>query len=227
MEKQDSVDHTVDVPMGVAYFRENRKAPVRILVSTATHLVPGNSFIERIRLLQNFISQYHWGCDFKKGDRFESYNAEFDFDNRAYYFVLDYGQSPDSNDDKVPILCIRVIQELPSRIQKKLKTYPFTPPTPIARPRCQLDAVQRREDICAKLRYNIRILSQTFDFLKENMEHLAWLERNLESALWLKFKSLKAIYDKFESPVARGIITLVPAQTGPGKGEKPKDCTER
>jgi hypothetical protein len=108
MEKQDSADHKVDAPAGVAYFRENKTAPVRILVSTATHLVPGSDYIERTEFLQNYISRYHWGCDFEEeDDRFDSYNAEFGFDNRACYFLLDHGQSPDGNDDMVPILWYR------------------------------------------------------------------------------------------------------------------------
>lgn len=91
-----------------AHFRENPTAPVRILVSTATHLVPGNGFFERTDFIGNLISQHHWNHDFEwNHDRFETYNADFGYDNRTCYFLIDHSQSPDGNDDVVPILWYR------------------------------------------------------------------------------------------------------------------------
>jgi hypothetical protein len=55
-------------------------------------------------LIQNKISQYHWGRDFEDSDRFEAYNAQFGYDNRPCHFLLDHGQSPNGNDDVVPLL---------------------------------------------------------------------------------------------------------------------------
>ena len=53
----------------------------------------------------NLISQHHWNRDIEwSRDRFEAYIAEFGYDNRACYFLVDHGQCPDGNDDAVPIL---------------------------------------------------------------------------------------------------------------------------
>jgi len=86
----------------VAYLKENPSAPARILVSTVTHLVPGEGFFERTRFIRNLVTQYHWNRDFKTGeDRFEAYNAVFAFANRPCYFLIDHGQSHDGD---IPIL---------------------------------------------------------------------------------------------------------------------------
>jgi len=107
MESENTADHENMPECRSAYFKEDSTAPVRILVSTATHLVPGDGFFERTAFMRNLIGQYHWNRDFKDCDRFEAYNATFGYDNRKCYFVLDHGQSPDGNDEIVPILWYR------------------------------------------------------------------------------------------------------------------------
>lgn len=105
MESDNTADHEKPPECGSAYFKEHPTAPVRILVSTATHLVPGDGFFERTEFMRNLISQYHWCHDFDRDrDRFEAYNATFGYDNRKCYFLLDHGQSPDGNDEIVPVL---------------------------------------------------------------------------------------------------------------------------
>ena len=77
--------------------------PVRILVQTLTHLVPGNDSFERTDLILNRICQHHWNCDFSAPKfRWASYNTQFAFNNRRCFFLIDYGES--QNDDDVPIL---------------------------------------------------------------------------------------------------------------------------
>jgi hypothetical protein len=109
MENKNNADHKNNALEGVAaYFGGNPTAPARILVSTATHLVPGDGYFAKTEFMQNLISQYHWSRDFEwSSDRFEAYNAEFGYDNRTCYFLIDHGQSPDGNDDVVPILWYR------------------------------------------------------------------------------------------------------------------------
>lgn len=66
--------------------------PVRILVQTLTHLVPGDSYFSRRNFLSDYICQQHWGCDYNpKIHRYSTYGAYFAFDNRLCYFLLDYG----------------------------------------------------------------------------------------------------------------------------------------
>ncbi|KAF5008061.1 hypothetical protein FDECE_5644 [Fusarium decemcellulare] len=61
-----------------------RTAPVRILVQTATHLVPGDLYPERLQRMQDIIYQYHWNRDFDhRQDRFYAHGAEFGHDHRC------------------------------------------------------------------------------------------------------------------------------------------------
>jgi hypothetical protein len=109
MDNKNNADNKNSAPEGAAaYFRENPTVPVRILVSTATHLVPGDGFFARTAFIGNLISQHLWNHDFEWGrDRFEAYNAKFGYDNHSCYFLIDHGQSPDDNDDAVTILWYR------------------------------------------------------------------------------------------------------------------------
>ena len=85
-----------------AYLREAPSAPVRILISTKTHLVPGDGYFAKTTFIQNTVSQYHWNCDFDWScNRFNTYDAKFGFDNQNCYFLIDHGIS---NDDSVPVL---------------------------------------------------------------------------------------------------------------------------
>lgn len=66
--------------------------PVRILVQTVTGLVPGDLYLERIRLMRNIICQHFWNRDFDSiQERFQARGADFGFDNRVCYFLLDSG----------------------------------------------------------------------------------------------------------------------------------------
>ena len=77
--------------------------PVRILVQTLTHLIPGNDYFERNDFILNRMCQYHWSCDFSVPKfRWASYNDQFAFDNQRCFFLVDYGKS--QNDDDVPVL---------------------------------------------------------------------------------------------------------------------------
>lgn len=77
--------------------------PVRVLVQTLTHLVPGDDGIEREQFILNRICQYHWNCDFQAPKfRYASYDANFAFNSRRCFFLVDYGEA--ENDDDVPVL---------------------------------------------------------------------------------------------------------------------------
>ena len=90
----------------------------------------------------------------------------------------------------------------------------------------QISATERREDIQAKLRYDMGLSDKDFKFLREYPEHAIWLERNIESRFWSKLKSLEVESQEFQDKVARGIIRLVRQQPKQEKKEESKDCTE-
>lgn len=77
--------------------------PVRILVQTLTHLVPGSGNMERSFFMLDRMCQHHWNCDFEAPRfRWASYNAQFASNNRRCFFLVDYGES--DNDEDVPVL---------------------------------------------------------------------------------------------------------------------------
>lgn len=81
----------------------SEEAPKRILLRSATHLVPGDEFMEKIMFMLDLICQHHWGRDFdRKHDRWSSFGARFGYPNRRCYFLLDHGQS--LADEAVPVL---------------------------------------------------------------------------------------------------------------------------
>lgn len=78
--------------------------PVRILVQTLTHLVPGGSHIERMDAMLNLICRHVWDCDFQAPEfRWAGYNLRFAFSHKRCFFVVDHGESQDGSVD-VPVL---------------------------------------------------------------------------------------------------------------------------
>lgn len=80
-------------------------APVRIVVQTKTHLVPGKDFYERQDFMLNLICQRHWNRDMQygpHGDRWDLYGGMFGYHNRSCFFLVDHGTADD--DDAVPVL---------------------------------------------------------------------------------------------------------------------------
>ena len=79
-------------------------APKRKLVQTKTHLVPGEDSFENLMFMLDRICQEQWSRDYDPAiDRWNTYGARFDFDNRRCFFLPDHGYS--RNDDEVPVSC--------------------------------------------------------------------------------------------------------------------------
>jgi hypothetical protein len=76
--------------------------PVRIVVQTATHLVPGDAYFGKCEFMRNKICQAHWKYDWDyRQHRWAVYGSDFAFANRRCYFVIDHGQSTDEDDVQV------------------------------------------------------------------------------------------------------------------------------
>lgn len=87
------------------------KPPVRVLVQTLTHLVPGEGSHIKTWYILNMVCQKYWNCDFQAPKfRWASFDAEFAFPNRRCFFLLDYGES--ENDDLVPIIALEWTGEI-------------------------------------------------------------------------------------------------------------------
>lgn len=87
--------------------------PVRILVETVTHLVPGHVYPERVKCMQNIVCQHHWGRDFDDekdrcyvyglGGRQQSGEGER---GHVCFFLVDSGQTSSKNENP-PIMRYR------------------------------------------------------------------------------------------------------------------------
>ncbi|KAI0442304.1 hypothetical protein F4803DRAFT_519601 [Xylaria telfairii] len=113
--------------------------PVRILVETATHLVPGHVYTERVKCMRNIICQHHWSRDFdSEKDRCYVYglggvqlNSEGER-GRVCFFLVDSGQTSSKNENP-PMMRYRwtgkhlvyIRRALPAVVVAKLKEYPF------------------------------------------------------------------------------------------------------
>ena len=98
------METTANEPGGAApHLGESSTGPKRILVQTKTHLVPGDDYHARCMFMLNLICQHHWNHNFDLDqDRWNVYGAQFGYDNRSCYFLVDHGRSP--TDDDVPVL---------------------------------------------------------------------------------------------------------------------------
>ncbi|KAM5471777.1 hypothetical protein MauCBS54593_003182 [Microsporum audouinii] len=82
---------------------KNLSGPVRILVQSLTHLVPGHGYYKKIDFMKNKICQHHWNCDWQfKKHGWREYGTDFVIDDRRCYFLVDYGEA--ANDEDVPVL---------------------------------------------------------------------------------------------------------------------------
>ncbi|KAF4973625.1 hypothetical protein FZEAL_9269, partial [Fusarium zealandicum] len=173
--------------------------PVRILVQTVTHLVPGNHYGERVEYMRNLICQHHWNRDFDwDQDRWNIHGNDFAIPNRNCYFLIDHGHSEPSEDP--PVLwykwmgesLIAMQQALPRKVQRKLRDYPFSR-RPIQRVRSEpsgrFDAATHRQIIRTKLRCDMIIIEDDLRFLRAHPEDASWLKNHIEPQLWMKIQS--------------------------------------
>lgn len=68
--------------------------PLRVLVQTKTHLVPGECYGDKTVLMRDLICQHVWGRDFVMiTDRWDDYGTEFGHYNQTCYFLVDTGMT--------------------------------------------------------------------------------------------------------------------------------------
>ncbi|RSL72946.1 hypothetical protein CEP53_000948 [Fusarium sp. AF-6] len=179
----------------------NSAGKVRILLQSATDLVPGSDRGEKLTFVQNIVCQHHWQRDFDRSqERWYSHGDDFGLKNRKCYFIIDHhGQDHTIEEEEVPVLwykwtgvsLIRVNEELPSKMLKELKKWPFTwegrkfhkaPKGPDGK----YEPLVHRQIIRSYLRQGMPVLGGTIEFLREYPEHARWLKAHLEPELWVQ-----------------------------------------
>ncbi|KAK2865076.1 hypothetical protein FQN49_003936 [Arthroderma sp. PD_2] len=167
--------------------------PIRILVRTLTHLVPGNGNSERRMFILNRICQHHWGCDFEAPERrWSSYNDLFGLNNRRCFFLVDYGESLNGDDDAVPVLSYewtgKSLKPMPHlaqepAIQEMLKTdFSFT-----WKPRPKREPRPVRKNIKYRLYSDDGIPTEELKYIRDHPEDMQWLKENMRPRFWEKF----------------------------------------
>ncbi|KAI5456677.1 hypothetical protein BGZ63DRAFT_417646 [Mariannaea sp. PMI_226] len=169
---------------------ENSAGKVRILLQTFTHLVPGSD-----------LPQHLWKRDFDSAqERIIPYRDHFGLDKIECFFLFDHhGHDHTVPEEKVPVLwykwtgesLIRVYEELPSKIQKELRKWPFTWEGRKFHklqkgPDGEYDPEDRREIIKSQLYLGVPIFENDIEFLREYPEHALWLKNHLDPKLWAK-----------------------------------------
>lgn len=81
--------------------------PVRVLVQTKTHLVPGEDHNAKWQFMTNQIALHHWGSKFQKDDRCNEYGTQYAYKNRRCFFLVDHGTSPIGSDDPFHVPIVR------------------------------------------------------------------------------------------------------------------------
>jgi hypothetical protein len=75
--------------------------PTRVLVQTATDLVPGAAYTEKMLTMLDRICQHQWGCDYHlmvEDFRWAINGAKFAYKNRRCYFLVDRGFANNDNE---------------------------------------------------------------------------------------------------------------------------------
>lgn len=196
--------------------QNNPEGPVRILVQTKTHLVPGTGrvFAERCLLMKNLICQQHWNRNFDpKQDRLRTQGTNFAYEGRRCYFLVDHGRS---ESDDIPVVWYKwngkdlydihpsercqclpsgselVEYPLPVQLLSKLKSYPFSPQQRGHSPALtstQLDDAKRRQIIRSRLRSEMAIPKSDVEFLT-NPDQVQQLKAITDPNLWPRIDAL-------------------------------------
>ncbi|RSM19530.1 hypothetical protein CDV31_001690 [Fusarium ambrosium] len=179
----------------------NSTGKVRILLQSVTHLVPGSDRGEKLDFVRNIVCQHHWQRDFDRDqERWYAHGDNFGLKNRKCYFLIDHhGHDHTVEEEEVPVLwykwtgesLVRVNEELPHKILKELKKWPFTwagrkfykaPKGPDGKYEPKI----YREIIKSQLRIGNGLLNEGIKFLREYPEHARWLKGHLEPELWVQ-----------------------------------------
>ncbi|KAK3296183.1 uncharacterized protein B0H64DRAFT_397605 [Chaetomium fimeti] len=187
--------------------------PVRVLVQTRTHLVPGdksaNSMV-RTDAMENLICQHVWQRDFDDyQERGWDYNCEFAWDSVECWFLVDH-HGPDSTlPPDPPVLWykwtgkefVTVHDPLPRRVRRRIRSYPFTRipperllnrrvPRPIQQPR---EFSSRAEEIRVQrhrlrdtLACNLMLTEDLARFAKENPGPAQWVRARVPPTAWAR-----------------------------------------
>ncbi|KAK3898756.1 hypothetical protein C8A05DRAFT_47009 [Staphylotrichum tortipilum] len=181
--------------------------PVRVLVQTRTHLVPGDKSDQwRGVKMQDLICQQVWKRDFDKfRERAWNYHCHWAIDNVECWFLVDHhGPDPTLPPDP-PVIWYRwtgtefvmVHDPLPRRVRREFRHYPFEksphlhkpPPPPGPGPRrtfgSRAEEIRfQRGKLLSTLRHNDYLTDALVRFVRENPEAADWVRVRVPPEVW-------------------------------------------
>lgn len=81
-------------------FDQDSAGPVRVVVTTLTHLVPGPKNLRHSFLLDG-VCKHHFGCILDSTQYRLCSSGELDRDGERYHLLVDYGESLNDDDARV------------------------------------------------------------------------------------------------------------------------------
>ncbi|KAK2596414.1 hypothetical protein N8I77_013305 [Diaporthe amygdali] len=184
--------------------KKDATGPMRVLVQTRTHLVPGDGHSKKVLSMLHRICLHQWGRNFNPyEDRSNTYGDEFGYNDRLCFFLVDHGESPTGSDDpaEVPMTVYewdgKSLQPfpgpLPNEVQERLKKYRFKPKVTKESmlPRHEdLPPEERRRSIKRMLRRETHPPESDLQFLRDHPQHAEWLKVNLRPRFWDKLQNM-------------------------------------
>ncbi|KAH6615994.1 hypothetical protein B0J18DRAFT_484807 [Chaetomium sp. MPI-SDFR-AT-0129] len=216
MDVPDIVDPTSAAAVDATNTTDH-DSPVRVLVQTQTHHVPGDKstrFGERFDAMLSLICQHVWQREFDKfRERPWDYHCHFALDNVECWFLVDHhGPHPILPAD-LPIVCITIQIPLPGKVRRELRHYPFeriphhclTRKVPVRPPRRIYKS--RDEEVRVKrhmlrgtLLENLYLTDELLQFAQDFPDGAEWVKARVPPELWAKVEEKMKLLLEPEGP---------------------------
>ncbi|KAH6641262.1 hypothetical protein F5144DRAFT_463765, partial [Chaetomium tenue] len=159
--------------------------PLRVLVQTKTHLVPGDKSTyspTRMTEMENRICRHVWQRDQQQdSERMFSYNTYLMIDNLDCWFLVDHHGFDPRPDVDPPVLWYKwtgteLYKVVPLHLRDpKPERTPLSPAQEILR---------QRGSLWRTLAMGLGVLDRHIQFVKEHPDHAEWVKTHLPAELW-------------------------------------------
>ncbi|KAL2147268.1 hypothetical protein VTI28DRAFT_10258 [Corynascus sepedonium] len=207
MSPRESYKDPVDSSTDNHVVQDDR--PLRVLVQTKTHLVPGDKFTEfrqRFEAMRRMICHHVWGRDFDRfRERFWS-KGEFDLNDRDCWFFVDHCDPSSELDPNLPLLRYRwtgtefvaILAPLPGEVRRQFQRYPFRRsklryqkyvpgPRPPSHYRSHAEEMRfQREMLRTTLVSGLGLTHELVRFVEDHPEEAAWVKARVSPEAWAR-----------------------------------------
>ncbi|KAK3900817.1 hypothetical protein C8A05DRAFT_45412 [Staphylotrichum tortipilum] len=187
--------------------------PIRILVQTQTHLVPGDKstdFFERYDAMVSLICQHVWQREYDQfRERVWNHHLHFALDNVECWFLVDH-HGPDKSPSPDPPLVwyqwtgaefVVLNNPLPRKVRREIRHYPFRRvanhiltrehpkrPTPRVYKSRAKEIRIKREILYDTLRSNLTLTEDLLRFVQDCPEPAEWVKARVPPEVWARLE---------------------------------------